>query len=566
VNLSPLIRRELRVALRKENPRQSRLKVTFWAAMFALMCLVPDLAELGYAALLLLGMHFAISGAVRMSVGLFSEERRGQTLELLFLTGMRPGELFLGKLLGGSLVAASDFLAFIPFFALACIWGAHPAELFATTMAFLPVLFLFAIGMSMLASVLCSDEGAALILAGTFMIAAGFFMPAVYLLGWAFTGQPPFSSSWLWTSPAYAAWLMATGSALRSASELWATIAGSAALAALSLILAGAILARTWRDDPDRRESWWMKWMRTWTRGGAWFQAPARDEILDWNAFQWLAQRDRRPIFLAWMVTLGVCLLWLLGGSIRPQLWDAPVSVFVGAILILSCIDYLELLAATRRIGEDRRNGMLEILLTTPLSPSQLIKGQIFALAAHFSPLRKTLFVLFMGMMVAGFFTRTGDYESVFSYVLIWVLLLAWCKGGVQRATRLAMWVALNSGRPIYSVFRTARLAGFVSTGPLWIALLLFLSWRTAPDSFPTGSPQELVTLMFFCAALLVLACLNQPTRSMAGRRLISEMRSVAQLPPPDSQDPRFKKWNELQHPLPPGNPIVERLLQYPRR
>jgi hypothetical protein len=64
--------------------------------------------------LLVAGLSLAVGPALQISVGLFEEERQQQALELLYLTGMGPVELFAGKLLSAVLVSSSELMALAP--------------------------------------------------------------------------------------------------------------------------------------------------------------------------------------------------------------------------------------------------------------------------------------------------------------------------------------------------------------------------------------------------------------------------------------------------------------------
>src|SRR5437879_1944751 len=117
-----VVERELREALRKRRPMKSRLQAAGTglgiSAIFLLYSLVGGGRRAGqqlHQYLFLAGIYFAVIVPVKSCVGLFSEERRSGTLELLSLTGMKPVELFMQKLQGGLLVSSCDLLALMPF-------------------------------------------------------------------------------------------------------------------------------------------------------------------------------------------------------------------------------------------------------------------------------------------------------------------------------------------------------------------------------------------------------------------------------------------------------------------
>src|SRR5262245_19118414 len=108
--IPPIMLREFRVALRKREPMKARLRVAGVATLVALVLLLLGLllpGEFGgrtlQTGLFYAGLYFAVVRPAEITVGLFSEERRSQTLELLYLAGMSSMELFSGKVLGGAL-------------------------------------------------------------------------------------------------------------------------------------------------------------------------------------------------------------------------------------------------------------------------------------------------------------------------------------------------------------------------------------------------------------------------------------------------------------------------------
>src|SRR5579863_2036786 len=126
----PVIERELSIALRKHKAGKSRFKMAALGALIVCCYLLLGLLAGGYSGgaqlhfiLFYACLFLAVVPPARICVGLFSEERRNQTLELLYLTGMGSGELFLGKLLGGVLIASGDLLALVPFLAVPFLSG-----------------------------------------------------------------------------------------------------------------------------------------------------------------------------------------------------------------------------------------------------------------------------------------------------------------------------------------------------------------------------------------------------------------------------------------------------------
>src|SRR5437879_7400326 len=112
----PLIERELRVAMRKQRPARSRLKVAALSAggsvLFLLLGTFTNSRSLGRNLeqfLCLTGLYFVLR-APMLTVGVLAEERRNQTLGLLFLSGLGACEVFARKFLSSALVAFTNLL------------------------------------------------------------------------------------------------------------------------------------------------------------------------------------------------------------------------------------------------------------------------------------------------------------------------------------------------------------------------------------------------------------------------------------------------------------------------
>jgi hypothetical protein len=207
--------------------------------------------------------------------------------------------------------------------------------------------------------------------------------------------------------------------------------------------------------------------------------------------------------------------------------------------------------SAARRIGIDRHDGALELLLTTPLTPAEIVDGQLAALRAQFRPIRFTVIGLCVLMMLGGFLTRHWNTQAVITYSLIWLMFFLWCmRGSSRRAATRVMWVALNTGRPVFSIFKSQR--------GVWIWFWVFFNFRyvfsgigTGVGQFPTGSNLELVIVCLIATwviIFLIAVSIQKGVFDEMRARLISDMYSVAQEPVPEKDDPRLKKWNVREH------------------
>src|SRR5512133_2428272 len=167
VLVPPVVIRELRVALGKREFVKQRwyagLAAGGTSGLFMFLGLVGqrDWGQSLHFWLSFQAVIFGVLRPVQACLGLFSDERRGRTLDLLYLSGITPLQLFFGKLIGGLVVASAGLLAIVPFLALPFLSGGVSLSLFLSTIGFLPVMLLFGVSVAVLASVLCTDESTA---------------------------------------------------------------------------------------------------------------------------------------------------------------------------------------------------------------------------------------------------------------------------------------------------------------------------------------------------------------------------------------------------------------------
>jgi len=559
VFLAPVIERELRRASHRKHAARSRFRVALaGAAVVILFLFIFTISGSGWCGQKLhqmffwAGLYLAIVPALRISAGLFSEERRNQTLELLFLTGMGSSELFVGKLLGGILVASSDLLALAPLLAMPLLMGGISLNLYLTTLMCLPALLLFILAVGVLASVIFKDEGVAFIL--TVLIAGGISLaiPIPYYLGRTLIGSAPIASKWLCLSPAYAPYLISINFVGAQTGEFWMAMLALLAWSGLCLALACFVLSRNWRAEVQgAQRTGSLSQLDGLLRGWRSQRTSSRHKLLQTNPFEWLTERDRRPILLGYGVIGCICLLWVVGWRTWPRAWPSNANFFLTSMLLIAIFNWLRLFTAARRFGTDRREGIFELLLTTPLSAQEMVDGTIAAVTNEFKPLQCIVASLVMLMMVAGFMIRSWNVRAAITYALVWCVLCGWCLVNPRGQILRVMWAALNTGRPVYSVCRWR--------GSKWTWVWMLFNARNLIRSgfvpgaaaFPTGSVWEFtfvcIAVSLVCVFYSVGRTVQQELERDLKRRLIMEMRLIATEPLPDPHDADFEKWESIQ-------------------
>jgi ABC-type transport system involved in cytochrome c biogenesis permease component len=575
----PFIERELRVAWRRQNPT----KLRFWLAVGGIavslffMWFNPSRGKNALGSelhkLLFWAGIILIFQVPRTTAGLFAEERRNDTLGLLFLCGIRPGELFVGKLLGVALIAYTHLLGLFPFLAIAFLVGGVSIKLFTATLVCLPLLLLFAFAVSTLASVLTDDDSAALfvalLLGGVICLAT----PVVFWANGSFSDVQTLSRDWLALSPAFPAYVVASGLGGGTPAQFWTGCAMTLIWSLICLGAAGAIMTRSWRDRPDGAAgaSWRTRWQACWHGDFAWRRRLAA-RWLDSHPFAWLAARDRRLVNLAWLVIGALMALWLAACWCWPRHWPGTLNFLLTSIVLNLALRWVTLFAAAKTISHHRNEGSLELLLTTPLKEADIVEGQLLALRNQFRPVALAVIGIELVMMLAGFLIRDWTLAAGVVYGLIWCAIVGWMASyaGSYRFALTSFWDGLVCGRPVFVAW---RLSGF-SISPLWLGWMFLVFGRSLKSirglggqHFPEGNITEIILLLVGGLLVVTSSLAWRREHRLREQRLLTEMRSLATEPLPETSDPRFKEWKSgerfpesLQHQL------VKRTLQRAQR
>jgi len=494
------------------------------------------------------------------TVGIFTEERRNQTLGLLFLCGIGSLPLFLSKTLGAALVSFSRLLLLYPFLAIAFLGGGLSLDMFLATTCSLPVALLFVFAVCVLASALCREESTAMFVAG--LLAFGLCLPIPLWQRLATDPANSFANQLLFLSPARAPFLAATHLTTGTITEFWTALVISLLWSGLLLTSAGFVLSRVWQDQPDRLATAGGRRWSPWVRGDArWHQRLAR-RWHEANPYVWLAQRNRWPVNLAWAGVGMVFLLWLAASTVWWEIWLRPAGLFMVAVLANFILNAIVQFTAAKTIGESRRSGALELLLTTPLSHLDLVRGQLVALREQFRPVARWVLFLNLLMMVLGFCFRSWHGSDLVLYLLLWAVLLGWTGAFVFGSYRNALtlfWDSLVCGRPAYVALRKMN---FASSPASWL-YLVFVGSRVLGSlsgrgiqSFPSGSVGEFLFFLLLGLVGFVLFRAHRTALQKIETRLATDLRIIAAVPVPEPSDPRYKHWRS-------GEPFPDMMTDY---
>jgi hypothetical protein len=388
----PIVERELRVAARRHGTYSLRLFMVLAAIALGVFfyainsqMLPATLGPKIFRGLSALALIYGLASGRWLTADCLSVEKREGTLGLLFLTDLRGHDVVLGKLAATSLNAFFCLLAILPVMAVPMMMGGVSTGEFWRMSLVLVNTFLLALAIGLLASVLSWDSRRAMGL--NFLMLLGLAgVPAVFAAGIAFVSPSNLViNPLLFTCPAYSFDLSSDAKFKWQSGYFWASIGVTHALTWLLVVLASTRLPGSWQDQPvesskkRRRDFWQFRIYGTVSK-----RLALRKRLLAVNPFFWLAARAWFKPFGVWLAVMFVGLWWLFVLVVLHTNWSDEFFCLITGF-ILNCL--LKLWIAVEighRLAEDQKIGALELLLTTPLTVCDILRGQMLALRRFF--------------------------------------------------------------------------------------------------------------------------------------------------------------------------------------
>ena len=396
----PVVERELRVASRKRSTFRVRLYAALAALIigigfYAIATLTPafGMFSLGkglFSTLTWLNLAVALCAGLFFTSDCLSEEKREGTIGFLFLTDLRGHDVVLGKLLATSLKGASALLAVFPILAITLLLGGVTGVEFWKAVLALVNALIVSLTAGLFVSAISRDSQKALmgtLLLLLLLVGAGPLADSAISSALSRNFIPQLSL----TSPGYL-FLVSTG----WQATFWPSLLVNQLVAWSLLGLACVLLPRSWQDKVMKQPTATNRSF-AWKFGGTKARAALRRKLIDPNPVLWIACRERWQSATLWLfsllVVVGTLLVWVLAKG--TSAWHA--WAFFGGIFTL--IMYLGMASnACRFFVEGRRSGLFELLLSTPLTAPQIVRGQWRGLLRNFGPpLLLWLVMLFVG-------------------------------------------------------------------------------------------------------------------------------------------------------------------------
>ena len=525
----PIVVRELLEASRHRSTYWIRLGVVTAGLTICLFVMLlarnGSPGELGLALFVPLAI---LTYLYTLFIGIFrtadslSEEKREGTLGLLFLTDLKGYDIVLGKLFATSLNAFYGALAIFPIMAIpVLLGGVAPAEVGRVVLVSVNMMF-FSLAVGMFCSSINRDDRKAMV--GAFLIILFFLggipLVALILHEWRVTrGLQELWKQSVVLSPVYACVmafdLPARGMGAKNyftTSVLITHICGW-----LFLILACVIVPRTWQDKGATTGE--LKRRQFWNRlahGSRDARDRLRRRLLAINPVLWLASRDRLKTVLVWSVLGLAALIWAAGLLTHPNHWKDELAYVWTALILHTMLKFWVASEACRRFSMDRQSGALELLLSTPLTVPEIIKGQVLALERQFA------LPVFLVLLVDFAFLMAGRTETLWLYLVIAGMIVF--AADIFTLMWVGMWRGLNSRRPNRAAAAaTARILvlPWVLWGMISILLGVFVFRRGGGSDFWEG---KFFIVLWAGLSVAVDLFFGLPAR----QKLLSEFRTVA--------------------------------------
>ena len=493
----PIVQRELRVAAGKRSTMWVRLGGALAALVlgslgFAVQIATGPTSRVGasiFGMLTIMACFAALSAGLTFTSDSLSEEKREGTLGFLFLTDLRGYDVVSGKLLAAALRGFYMLLAAFPIVAIPLLMGGVSGVAFwKTCLALLNALFASLVAGVFISSISRESQKALLGTMG-FMFA---WCGAGYLID-VLTSNMFFR----FTSPFFV-----FARASRSA-FFWEALIVNQVFAWMLFVASCHFATRTWHDKPDKSTSALAAFGHWFKYGSARRRERLRLKLMDLNPVAWLACRERWQAVSFWAIgafLIGALLISVAQNSpaFRNQVWSVVAT-------ILTLVLYLGFASQSCRFFVDaRRNTVLELLLSTPLSSERIVSGQWTATVRMFGPpLVLFIAIHFLGTFIVQQSTPKANPFQSFGVSAAGVLVIA---ADLATLTWFGMWMGLVSKNANSAAWKTIF---FVQILP-WIGLSFASGIVMAVTFVPKfgRNPTAMAWMQFISSAIATIGSL----------------------------------------------------------
>ncbi len=461
--------------------------------------------------------------------------RRNGMHELLTLTGTSPLMIWFSRAAALLFVGVLGLSATWPMILIAGAYALVPFSLLAAYAGLTVLLLLYLLSLVLLASSSTEEDGLAysnlLIWGGI----SSYALPVLLAwldtnLGWGWLGQ-----RWELLAPVYGCYRISDISSLQP-HDLWLVFLGVAGWTVFFFWLcAGRVRSfGTVRPQYDQRVS-----SRLFTLLTGWSAQHSEAG----NPLAQLVKRERKVVLAVWGIVLLLVVPFLAYVCLSGLAAFKPADyILVGAGLVF--VVYLFVCSTAERImAEARRTGLLELVLTAGLPPPEILRSIHAGVVALYSRLIYFLTACLLVLAALGAQVRTLNAFASCTYCVAWV----WLFFAIHRlwfgSKARSVWIALNLGRPSYSVgYRWVPVLGVIAYLLVHIVGRVPQSAISYLRDFPFGNMAELIFVGLGSFILLPLSSIH--TDDFSDDVLLGNFRQVAAELLPDPRDSRIEKWD----------------------
>ncbi len=521
--LLPIVDRELRVAARSGRVYLARVTTgvaalamslyLIWLARYALAGPTAGMFILKATSYMAWGL--CVFGGVNRTCDSLSAEKRADTLGLLFLTHLKGQDVVLGKLLASGLNAMLLLLGVLPILSIPVLLGGVAG----TEMIRIPVaLFtslLLALSIGLVVSTLVRSQRAATGLAGGIIVFLAVLLPALAQVTERQWEQPELARILRIPSPLCAQEMAFTAAFGLSTNDFWKSILLQLAMALVALISACRIAPNCWQvqgTSGGLLRHWTEKFIG-WTHGTAEQRKERRTRLLTRNAWFWLSFRDRfAPL---WPAVFAVVAIGAVGWCIvHYEIPKPPACALLFAALAVNDLTVRMRVAsiAAARLGEDRQSGALEMILSTPLTVREIVKGQWMAIRKIQLKTYCALAVFYL-ILSAIYWEQMDPRDGD-----VWVILcfLAVSIGDFAVVGYVAMWKGMRVANPRHAAGAALVRVLLVPWFTFFGSLPLIQRISFVREAFNSAEPYS------YLAFALFIWCVSSITALLSARRNIA--------------------------------------------
>ena len=523
----PIVERELRTAARRRG--------TYWnratAALAAILVFAGTFwferqvapKELGQHIFYVLSGLFLLSSLVagiRYTADCLSEEKREGTLGLLFLTDLKGYDVVLGKLAATSVNAFYGLIAIFPVLAIPLLLGGVSIGEFWRIVLVLANTLFFSLAAGIFVS--GTSRSARKAMSGTLVLVLLINAGLPSLGGWlAYQHQAAsVNTAFLLPSVGYAYALVFDAQYRAGPNEFRWSVVLTHGFAWLFLALASIAARNSWQDKPvgALAARWRQRWQR-WSYGNAAERSAFRRRLLDLSPCFWLGGRHRLKPMLVWgFLGLAGC-LWTWGALKWREGWLDVGTYVVTACILHIALKFWVVSEACQRFGPDHRSGALELVLSTPLTVTEILRGQMLVLKRQFLwPILMVVGLDFIFMLAGARHLSSGGDNFWVWFCSAQIVTLI---GDVYTLCQAGMWIGLVSKRPNRAASATVARVLVLPCGA-WAGLVMLTTftplWHRVEIQWP-----------FFLGLWFAMGMIADIFFSLWARfRLLRDLRTVA--------------------------------------